>query len=257
MKFTLQLLPPLFFLAFVSTNCIAQQGTLQAAYNARGSGNYDADSELRAYFFAGRSYECVILTRFYDMGMSPFYVFNNVIDPNSNSVTVTSNGSLYPPVSTPSVITAEEQNRTRVAIVAETTGDYRFTLMDVEGINGDNFTAVPSCRETTLFGSYNRFFAQLPIVELENRSTADIPVAISIINSAGTTIVDKQPAVARASTRTDVIFSELPASDLGQIVITHSAPFGALSGTVSEYDFGSGGEITLKRERPLKVAEKN
>ncbi len=247
----------LLLLLLLSSKSYAQQGAMQPAYFSRSSGNFSFDTDIQAYLLAGRSYECTVLTRFFDAASSSFYVFDAVVDPESASVDVTPNGSLYPPVSTPSSISASDQNQLRVSFVAGTTGNYRFTLRDVLGRNSSNFTAVPSCRETTLFGSFNRFFAQVPIVELENKSSADIEVFIFIVNSGGTTIVDGQSAIAKAGTRTDVVFADLPGSDLGQVVITHRAPFGALSGTVSEYDFGPGGEITLKRERALKVAEKN
>jgi hypothetical protein len=241
------------------SSALAQEGVLQAAYNMRNSSAVGFDSRYSVDLLAGRSYECSVLIRFYDFGgATSYFVFNpSVSDPNDNSVLATPNGNSYPPVSAPTEISASDRNLARISLIAETTGNHVVTFSDVNNLNLTTQTIVSSCRETTLFGSYNRFFAGVAIVELENKSTSDIEVSISIINSAGKTIVDKQKSTAKASTRNDVIFADLPASDFGQILITHTAPFGALSGTVAEYDFGANGEITLKRERPLKEGSKN
>lgn len=223
-------------------------------YSQADDQSIDDEDTVQSYFHAGKSYECSIQNLdFSTSAADEFYIFNtDVTDPDGATIVAATNGNIYPAIAPVDGVSAV-QPRTRVSLTAEKTGIYKFTVSDAFDNNGSEPSTI-RCRETTLYGSYNRFFAGVPIVELNNAALLDIQVSITIIDSTGATVVDKQLAIAKANTRTDVIFSNLPGENFGQILITHNAPFGALSGVVAEYDFASDGSITLKRERSLKNA---
>jgi hypothetical protein len=216
----------------------------------------DNEDTVQSYFHANKSYECAIMTLdFATSSADEFYIFNtNVTDPDGSTIVAAANGNVYPSIAPVDGVTAVH-NRTRVSLTAQKTGIYKFTVADAFNQNGSEASTI-RCRETTLYGGYNRFFAGVVIIELNNASELDIDVTINVVNSKQETVVSAQQAVAKSNTRTDVIFSSLPASSFGQIKITHNAPYGALSGMVSEYDYAADGSISLKRERPLQNAQR-
>lgn len=225
------------------------------SYSIADDQSIDDDDTITSYLHKGKSYECAILARDFTIG-SPdeFYIFSTtVIDPDGHVVTPFLIGNVYPAIAPVLGISDFAHSRTRVSLTAKKSGIYKFTVEDFFNQNNSE-TSTVRCRETTLYGGYNRFFAGVVIVEINNASDQDIGVLITITNSHNVVVIDNQPAVAKGNTRSDVIFAHLPASELGQIVINHNSPIGALSGTVAEYDFGSHGSIILKRERPLRNA---
>ena len=226
------------------------------SYSQADDQSIDDEDTVQSYFFRDKSYECVIMSLDYSTTVDDeFYIFKtSVMDPDGASIVASANGDDYPAIAPVDGVSAVH-NRTRLSLTAEKTGIYKFSVEDAFAQNNSEASTV-RCRETTLYGGYNRFFAGVAILELNNVGAKDIDVEITITNSQGTVLVDKQEATAKAGTRSDVIFANLPESNFGQIRITHNGPFGALSGMVAEYDFGSGGSITLKRERPLTTAQR-
>lgn len=216
----------------------------------------DDEDVIQSYFHKDRSYECGIqILDFATSTDDEFYIFKTtVMDPDGAEIVASPNGDDYPAIAPVDGVEAVHE-RVRVSLTAQKTGIYKFSVEDAFSNNNSEASTI-RCRETTLYGGYNRFFAGVAIVELNNASPKDYDVTITIINSQGVVVVDKQQATAKADTRSDVIFSNLPAGNFGQIRITHAAPYGALSGTVAEYDFNSDGSITLKRERPLTNAQR-
>ncbi len=208
---------------------------------------------------ANKSYECVVFRNYiFDVTSSfrHFFVYFGGMTPSNANMTFTFNGEYYPAVATPQAF-ASGQSFNRFSYTATESGLHTVTVQDQSGLNTTNTDVSMDCRETTLYGSFNRFFAEVAIIEIENKAFRDIPVAITITDSGGNVLVDKQIFNAKSNTRSDAIFAELPAQSLGQISITHNAPAGALSGTVAEYDFNPDSSITLKRERPLTTALAN
>ncbi|MCB0324837.1 MAG: hypothetical protein KDD69_14740 [Bdellovibrionales bacterium] len=235
----------------------AQDTVLRSpAYSFATPFDISSDDEIAVQLHADKSYECVILTTFQSTSNDDYFVFSTTaFDPDDQSITVTATGTEYPgAMPRANGVQSVERARARINLIAQKTGRYRFAIEEVAESNpGGAAPATVQCRETTLLGSYNRFFAGVAIVEMQSLALLDQSVFVTIVDSNGAVQVDKQEFVVKANTRTDLIFSSLPAANFGQITITTTAPFGTLSGTVAEYDFESGGAITLKRERPLRV----
>ncbi len=240
-------------LSLIPVSQVAAQSIVarSPSYSQADDQSIDDEDVIHSYFHADKSYECAILNLdFSTTTPDEFYIFNtSVTDPDDEEIIAASNGNIYPAIAPVDGISAVH-DRTRLSLTAEKTGIYKFTVSDAFAQNGSEPSTI-RCRETTLYGSYNRFFAGVPIIEINNASSLDIDVVVTIIDSSQTKIVDARPSIAKGNTRSDIIFSSLPADNFGQIIITHNAPYGALSGVVAEYDFGSDGSITLKRERPL------
>ncbi len=222
---------------------------------------------LQAFFHQNKSYECSIVQTYLEdynrANAVDYWMFaQNVTDRDSQVVNVNFNGNAFPPLSTykglhaSNVVSEAHQARQRFSVVAEKTGQYSFSLENVFPV-GIGTRSLFSCRETTLYGSYNRFYAETPIVEILNKARVQFQVFITVIGADGTVIVNKQPRVVNANTRTDIILAALPAGTFGQIIITHTAPFGALEGVVAEYNQGANGTIVLRRERALEIADRS
>jgi hypothetical protein len=228
---------------------------LQPAYAYQISYNVGTDTKVIVAFVKDKSYECVVFRSIIDDLDGPFqnfFIYLSGKGPEGQDISLTFNGDLYPAVSAQETYLTSQIN-TRFSYTALSSGTHVISLRDQSGSNANTDGVTMDCRETTLYGSYNRFFAGTVIVEIENRALRDVPAKISITDSSGNVVIDKQSVTAKAGTRTDVIFASLPESSLGQIVINHEAPAGVLSGTVAEYDFNDDGSITLKRERPLRA----
>jgi len=218
-----------------------------------------AGSDLvQTSFSEGRSYECLIQAPSVLFSKQVHFLSTSVTDPDGAIVTATANGLSYPALAKidgASGLSDAQHDKMRVSLIAQKSGVYSFSFEERAGTVGAAVEDV-SCRETSLYGSYNRFFAQAAIVEIQNAASTVVPVQITIVDAGGNVVVDKQSVNAQGGTRTDVIFASLPANNYGQIIITHSAPFGVLSGYVAEYDTNADGSISLKRERALTVTPK-
>jgi len=210
---------------------------------------------LQVYMEKDRSYQCSLSSKNRDGNTTVFYFDLAISDPNGILLVGVPNGLAYPAITNAIgayALTDDLKNRTRVSMSPSVTGLHTIALKERDSSTASQNVSF-NCRETTLYGSFNRFFAQSAIVELRNASASDLQIKITIIDAGGNILVDKQNNVVRANTRSDIIFANLPAETYGQIIVNHTAPFGALSGYVSEYDAGSNGEIILKRERKLSV----
>ncbi len=215
------------------------------------------DDTIDVQLHANRSYECAVLTNALLPASDDYFAFTSTaVDPDGASVTLAQTGTNYPgALPRANGVQTVERARVRVNLIAQKTGRYRFSVEEVSETSPSGSASVTvQCRETTLLGGYNRFFAGVVIVEIQSLADVDQSVFVTIVDSNGNTQVDNQEFTAQSNTRTDLIFSDLPAQNFGQIRITHNAPFGSLRGIVAEYDFGSDGSITLKRERPLENA---
>ncbi len=249
----------LYILFFCSSAYATDEIPLQPAYNFQITYALEGTTRATVAMVAGKSYECVVFRTFIfdvDGPFGNYFVYLSGTTPSNANMNFTYNGDRYP------FITAVEaynssQAFSRFSYTAVESGLHTLTMQDQSGLSSSTGDISMDCRETTLYGSFNRFFAGVAIIELENRSRRDIPVKISITDSSGAVLVDNQSFVASKNTRSDAIFSDLPSQSLGQITITHEAPSGALSGTVAEYDFNADNSITLKRERPLRTAMPN
>ncbi len=258
MKTAIQLLTVSIVTLLLSQVTAAAQSIVPRSpgYSMADDQSLDDEDVINSYFHQGRSYECAILALDYaTTATDEYYVFKTmVMGPDSQAIVASANGNDYPAISPVDGVQAVHE-RARVSLTAPKTGIYKFSVEDAFAQNNSESSTV-RCTETTLYGGYNRYFAGTAIVELNNAGDKDIDVIFTIKDSNGTTVVSAQEATAKGGTRTDIIFANLPSATLGQIVITHNAPFGALSGNVAEYDFGSDGSITLKRERPLTNAKR-
>lgn len=208
----------------------------------------------RTFLQSNRSYACVIIVREFDSALPKRYpVFNvNLTAPDATMVTASAIGAVKPGIGTPAS-RAAQQALLRIGLVAPQTGFY--TISFLEGQPGG--TAVPGssvrCDDTTLYGGFNRFFAEIPIVELTNNTFQDISANITIIDFDGNVLIPQQAVFVPADNRADVIFAGLPEQRFGQILVTSVGSLGALSGYVSEYDQAPDGALTLKRERALSL----
>lgn len=218
---------------------------------------------VRASLQANRSYACVVLNREYDSAIPKrFPIFNTTVTaPNNSTFQATATGTMLPGIATPANLIAF-QARTRISFVTTQSGVHSFTLADAQA----GGTAVPGttirCNDTTLYGGYNRLFAEVAIVELTNNTSESVLAFISIIDSAGTVLVDNQQVRSpgnnngiNANGREDVIFVNLPAGNYGQILVTYAGSLGAISGYVAEYDFDSStaSGLRLKKDRAMEL----
>ncbi len=258
MKTSIQLLAVAIVTLLLSQVPASAQSILprSPSYSLADDQSIDDEDVINVYMHRDRSYECGILALDFSANTDDeFYIFNStVMDPDGGSFVATANGDDYPAIS-PVDGVSMVHNRARLSLTAQKTGIYKMTVEDAFNLNNSEPNTV-RCRETTLYGGYNRYFAGVAIIEINNAGNKQTDVRISIKDSNGNTVIDAQEATAKANTRTDVIFANLPAASFGQIQITHEAPFGALSGTVAEYDYAPDGSITLKRERPLTTAQR-
>jgi len=207
---------------------------------------------ITTFFEQDRSYSCVLIIREFDPALpKKFPVFNlNLTAPDTSIVVATAVGTMKPAIAVPSSLLAK-QDLLRISLIAPQSG--RYTIDLDEGQPGG--TAVPGtnirCNDNTLYGGFNRFYADIAIVELINDTAENIDALITIIDFAKDKLVDKQSVTVSANKRADVIFANLPEQRFGQILVAYKGSLTALSGYVSEYDFAGGGALTLKRERPL------
>ncbi len=213
--------------------------------------NPSTDS-ITTFFEQDRSYSCVLIVREFDPALpKKFPVFNtNLTAPDASTVVADALGTMKPAVAVPSSLVSK-QSLLRLSLIAPQSGRYTIGLDD--GQPGG--TAVPGtnirCNDTTLYGGFNRFFADIAIVELSNDTAENIEALITIIDFSGTKLIDKQSVTVSANKRADVVFASLPAQRFGQVLIAYKGSVTALSGYVSEYDLAADNTLTLKRERPL------
>lgn len=202
-----------------------------------------------------RGYSCIILNREYDPAVPKrFPVFApTATGPSSQTITLTPTGTMKPGITVPNSLSSA-QAFARVSLIAPETGNYTFTFDEAQ----PSGTAVPGstvrCMDTTLYGGYNRFFANTVIVEITNQTSETITPFVTIIDSFGNVHVEQSPVPNGdgivAQGRHDAIFPNLPAMTFGQIIVSYVGSVGALDAYVAEYDF-DGSTLTLKRERPM------
>ncbi len=255
---------------FASTNASAQirQFTTSPGVSDNQLAIIENFALLQSYFHENKSYECSIAHTYLEdtdnANTTDYMMFTqNVTDRDNQVVSVNFNGGAFPPISTykgihsSNVITETQQARQRFSLIAAKTGQHQVSVENAFSGAGISTYSLFTCRETTLYGSYNRFYAETPIVELLNKARVAFQVQITIIGGDGAVLINKQAYVVNPNTRTDIIFNSLPPSTFGQIIITHTAPFGALEGVIAEYNQSANGGIVLRRERPLENAERS
>ena len=209
----------------------------------------DPGEVTRGYFHSGRSYECRISLAQLSETTDDFVHFNPIITGPEGAVSVVPVGNIYPSEAAVSGVSISEQSARRIAFIPNATGIYVFQLDFDAGLNANGTV---DCFETTLLGSFNTFFAAVPITELRNRGNRAISVNVKAINFSGTTVAELNSSVP-ASSRTDVILN-IGAQQYGKITVTYLAPRGALEGTVAEYNYMPDGSIQLKRERSMNLS---
>lgn len=237
----------------------AQEHTVTVNRGTRDIAFVDIDNDnAKVALNANRSYSCLILNREYDSTIpKSFPVFNTTVTaPNNTTFSANAVGAMKPGVAIPGNLIAS-QSKLRLSFIPQLTGNHRFTFSDAQA----GGTAIPGttlrCNDTTLYGGFNRFFANVVVVELTNETSQTVKPFITIVDTFGNVLVDNVFPGQLASTdgvtaegRVDIIFSDLPEAVYGQIIVTYIGSLGALSAYIAEYDF-DGQVLTLKRERPM------
>jgi hypothetical protein len=237
----------------------AQEHTVTVNRGTRDTAFLDINNDIaNVALTANRSYSCIILNREYD-GTIPksFPVFNTLVTaPNNTTFSANAVGAMKPGIAIPGNLIAS-QNNLRISFIPELTGNHKFTFTDAQtgGIATPGTTL--RCNDTSLYGGFNRFFANIVVVELTNETSQTVKPFITIVDTFGNVLVDNVFPAQLASNngvaaegRADIIFSDLPEGVFGQIIVTYVGSLGALSAYVAEYDF-DGQVLTLKRERPM------
>jgi hypothetical protein len=213
---------------------------------------------IRTSLEAGKGYSCIMLNREADAAApKQFLVFNPLVTrPDNLTFIAATTGAIKPGIAVPSSLVGSQANL-RLSFIAPLTGNYTFTATNAQ----PGGAAVPGstvrCTDTSLYGSYNRLFADLAIVEITNDTESRITPFITIVDSNRNVVVNAQQVNDSIGTgiagnsRQDVIFTNLPAGTYGQIIITHAASLGSINAYVSEYDFRDN-VLDLKRERPME-----
>ena len=200
LRFKIFVLTLLFFNA-----AFVQAQVTQVTASAGNTGMFDdflvGDSNvtvIQSYLHEGKSYECAILQSIFTdqtgVDADDFRIFEtSVKGPSGSNVSVTANGNIFPqmakikPLKVASSTSTSQQSRLRYSLIPTESGLHKFTTVDVYGSNGQDLYSV-RCRETTIYGSYNRFFAQTAIVEIQNKAAIAIPVFILLVPLAGTAV---------------------------------------------------------------------
>jgi len=123
-------------------------------------------------------------------------------------------------------------------------------VIDFENVDPMGEDVNVSCRDTTLFGSFNTFINNFSFLELENRSSDMVEVIIRVVDSFGNLRTDTARLIA-ANQRLDFdLHSRVGADSIGQIQVRSDAPAGAIAGRVAAYkgtldDFELSGYIPL------------
>ncbi len=201
---------------------------------------------VKVHLQVGKSYECSITQKAVDSA-NEFLTFDlEALDPDGESITLTGLGNITPVIATPS---GASSLKSRIGITPTKTGIHTLTP---ENSSGTDDAATIRCTETTLYGGFNTFFAQIPIVEISNTTETEITANVSATDFNGDTIVEDVEVVIQPNSRTDEILDSISPSLYGEITVTAVAPAGALRATVAEYNF-SGGVLVLRRERPMSI----
>ena len=216
-------------------------------------GKADADDvqvndgdELLVSFEAGRSYECSVTQKMV-AASTEFVTFAlEAKDPDNSIITLSAVGNHTPRIAAPA---GKSSLRSRVSLVAEKTGTYTL-LFDV---NQPGFATV-RCNETSLSGDFNTFFAPTPILELVNLTSSEITATLTVTDFTGNPLLDEadREVTIAANARLDTVLSSIAPNLYGQVQVSYVGAYGALRGTMAEYQFGSD-SIELKRERPLRA----
>jgi len=205
----------------------------------------DPGEPIVGYFHVDRSYECRVSQGKVASGFNDYGYFDTTVAGPTGSIQATETGERYPV----EAVTSASLNRRsfhRISFVPVATGIHMFTMQFDGGLGME---ATIDCFETSLLGTFNSFFAEIPIVEVRNKGNSPVEVQVTAVDFNGVQ-VDRKSATVPASSRADLILS-VPAQRFGTILVTYLAPRGTLSAIVSEYDFPSGGSLKLKREREM------
>lgn len=213
-------------------------------------GRFDADDteinigdRVFASLLSGRSYECSVTQKLITDSNS-FITFDlQALDPSGSPINLTPSGNVHPAIAAP---VGKSSLRSRVTLIAQETGNYSLGF----DLAVSAFGTV-RCRESTLLGDFNSFFASTQILELSNTANVEIDAQVQVIDFSGNILFEEEVSI-EAGRRVDTVLSDIPSETYGSIRVTSLAPVGALRGTVSEYDFGD--SIILKRERELSRA---
>ena len=207
----------------------------------------DPGETFVGFFHAGRSYECRVSQVQQVGGSDDYLYFTGAVTGPSGGFTATFVGNLYPAEATMEV-TLPKRNQRRIALVPSATGQHTFGMQFDANLGA---TGTVECYETTLTGGFNSFFAAVPIVELRNKGNQAVTVSVTATDFNGA-IVDTETISVPAGSRADAILT-VPSQRYGKILATYLAPRDSIEGIVAEYDFAGGGQITLKRERPMTL----
>ena len=192
------------------------------------------------------SYECSLSQKLLSVN-SPYITFDlQATNPSGQSVTLTGVGNIEPVVTPPA---GKSSLKARISLFAGATGTY-VLRPDLAANEADFATA--RCYDTTLFGEFNTFYAQVPILELVNRTSHELTAFVQAIDYAGHSLFEHPVEISvNASTRRDLVLSSIPLNTYGIVRVAFIGPQGAFAGTMSEYNY-EGATPVLRRERALR-----
>ena len=208
----------------------------------------DGGDRIRVYLYQNKSYACSITQKDIDSN-DKFITFDlEAGDPDSEQITVSGIGNYDPVIAAPSGVSSL---KSRISLIATKTGFYTFSPV----ISDPTDIATIRCVETTLYGGYNRFAADIPIVELTNLSSENISPRIRVTDLEGEEVFTNEGSEVEIAPfgRQDIPIGGLTENTYGVITVTYLGPFGAIKGIVAEYNAASDGGFDLQRERKMEA----
>ncbi len=194
---------------------------------------------------AGRSYACSII------GSNPSTQLS-LTSPDTAADNWSYCGEVTPKISTGSSDTNHADNR--YCLAALTTEIKAIAAKsDVGGGEAARF----ECLETTLYGGYNTFVNPWNFLELYNTTNTSIRVYITAVNYDGSTVVNNVTYLVPANARQDVdLHTPAGANKYGLVKISHTGPYGAIQGQVSQYR-GPVTGMELTASTPVRPRDQN
>ncbi len=166
----------------------------------------------------------------------------------------TLNGHLAPQITAGGTDTDNRNNR--ISFTA-TSGGLHFFDLDIAGGSGAGSTTAPGassilvnfgCEDTTLFGAFNTNANPFNFLEIENVTTGDVEITVTLINfdDSFQAPTGQFNTLLAPSSRSDFSVHDLVGPlRFGSVVISHNGPSGAIRGRVSQYRISAAGALDL------------
>ena len=224
---------------------------------------------VKIYLDQRRSYECYIQQAVYQGG-SEFFGFADTATSPIGALFIVPfsplgqkfvyTGQAHPVMSAPPLAaldpsfgTSDPQlyrgQRSRFAALPDVSGMYTFPIDGLLNVGGTASVDI-NCVTTSLVGKFNRFSADIVIVEIAGNGPSFGAGSVYLKDLAGNIIASD--VIIFGAGRRDYIYSNLPSDAIGKIVINHSAPKGSLQASVAQYNVDTSGNLTLVSRLPLE-----